>query len=62
MYILYVHLYHMQVTPSSHFLNIDGNEITPDVGKGLWTSRPWKAGQERYFVMNAKRVTLGMHI
>lgn len=53
----------MQVTPSSRFLHIDGNTITPsDVGKGLWTSRPWKEGQERYFVMNPNSVQKGILI
>ena len=50
----------MQVTPSSRFLNIDGVAMTPDVGDGLWTSRPWKKGDERYFLMNPSSVTQGI--
>ena len=52
----------MQVTPSSRFLDSDGNNITPDVGNGLWTSRSWKSGDERYFVINPNSVQQGMYI
>ena len=53
----------MQVTPSSRFLHIDGSTITPeDIGKGLWTNRPWKKDQEGYFLMDPNSVQQGMHI